>query len=205
MSRRYSKEEREFLKLFVPGHSYKEIQAAFNERFEPIELTQVKSYIKNNHLNTGRKGCFMKGHVPANKGKKMSPEVYEKCAPTMFKKGSTPKNTYQIGTEQLCSDGYIWVKIDNQPKGGKYKNWKQKHLLVWEAAHGPVPEDHVVIFLNGDRTDCSLENLKLISKAQNVAMNKFSLRTNDKELTEMGTAVASLKLAAVAARRKGKK
>ena len=30
---------------------------------------------------------FTKGSVPANKGKKMPAELYEKCAPTMFKPG----------------------------------------------------------------------------------------------------------------------
>jgi len=40
--------------------------------------------------NTGR---FKKGSIPANKGKKMDAALYQKCKPTMFKKGNVPATT----------------------------------------------------------------------------------------------------------------
>ena len=44
---------------------------------------------------------FKKGHVPANKGKKMPDEVYEKVNATMFKKGQVPHNTKHFGKPYL--------------------------------------------------------------------------------------------------------
>lgn len=67
---RYTEEEHAFLKEYVPGHSYKEIQEEFIRRFRGIKVTQVAAYIKKHKLKTGRTGRFEKGHTPCNKGKK---------------------------------------------------------------------------------------------------------------------------------------
>lgn len=84
---KYTLEEQQFMYSYVPGHSYAEIQKAFTEKFGwEITKGQIKSYIGNHHLNTGRTGCFEKGRIPENKGKKVSKEAYEKQKPTMFKK-----------------------------------------------------------------------------------------------------------------------
>ena len=82
----YTECERKFMAEYVPGHSYREIQAAFTERFGwEITIGQVTSYIGNNHLNTGRTGRFEKGYVPPNKGKKGCCAAGSKK--TWFKKG----------------------------------------------------------------------------------------------------------------------
>lgn len=84
--RRYTEEQKQFLREYIPGHSYKEIMRAFNLRFkDDLSTSQVKGFIANNKLNTGRTGRFERGHSPANKGKKMTPEQYAKCKSTMFK------------------------------------------------------------------------------------------------------------------------
>ena len=50
---RYTKEEQEFMRRYVPGHSHREIQQAFCEQFGwNISINQVKTYIKNHKLNT---------------------------------------------------------------------------------------------------------------------------------------------------------
>lgn len=148
--RRYTQEERDFFIDFVPGHSHKEIMEEFNRRFQPpIEQSQVKGYIANNKLNTGRTGRFPPGHVPQNKGKKVSPEAYEKSKPTMFKKGNVPANRVPIGSEMMRADGYIWIKIRD---GRKNANWIQKHRYLWEQANGPIPRGKILVFADGDRT-----------------------------------------------------
>ncbi len=59
-----------------------------------------------------------------------------------------------IGTERdHC--GYIKVKI------AEPNVWKFKHQLLWEEAHGPIPEGHIVYFIDGDRSNCRLANLRL--------------------------------------------
>jgi len=53
--------------------------------------------------------------------------------------------------------GYIYVKVDEC-------HWRLKHYLIWEAANGPVPEGFVLYFVDGDRYNLRLENIKPILK-----------------------------------------
>lgn len=172
MMRKYTQEERQFFIDFVPGHSHKEIMKEFNRRFPPIGLNQVKAYIKNNGLNTGRTGRFKKGQEAHNKGKKMSPEVYKKAKATMFKKGSVPANRSPIGAEKLREDGYWWVKIKD---GYKNANWTLKHRKLWEDANGPIPEGKLIIFADGDRDNFDLDNLRMIDHKHHAIINHMGL------------------------------
>ena len=62
-------------------------------------------YLKVNPFN----GRFSKNHVPVNKGKKMSPEVYEKVKHTFFKKGVQSGNPGKIAGWNK-SNLYDWYR-----------------------------------------------------------------------------------------------
>ena len=194
MNRHYwTEEEKKFLKDNIKGRFADELLTKFNEHFgTELRITQLRSMIKRMELTSGIDTQFKKGMPAHNKGEKMEIDIYSKCAPTMFKPGHRPKNTDPIGTEKLLSDGYIWVKIDNQPKVPKKVNWKQKHKLLWEEVHGPVPDNCVVIFKDGDPTHIEIDNLECITRAQMLIMNNNKLIYDDKNLTESGIAVAKL-------------
>ena len=111
---------------------------------------------------------FKPGHTPHNKGKQMDAEIYEKVAPTMFKKGNKPANTKPVGT--------INVRLDSQNRPYQYIKIKDSHweLLqrhVWTKANGEIPSGSVVIFLDGNYLNCELSNLKVISRKENMARN----------------------------------
>lgn len=203
-NRQYTAEEREFLREYVPGHSYKETCKAFNERFPEIRESQVKAYMKNNKLHSGRDCRFSKGHEPTNKGNKLTPEQYAIAKPTMFKPGHKPHNEVPVGTEVVKADGYIWVKIDNKPKVSPQVNWKQKHILLWEEHNGPVPKGHLIKFLDDNRMNVTLENLQLISRAENARMNQLGLHGENPEMTKLGISVAKLVGARSEAERRSK-
>ena len=66
-------------------------------------------------------------------------------------------NSSPIGSERIKQDGgfkYVWVKVAHP------NTWRLKHHLIWEAAHGPVPPNHRVFFLDGDQNNFSLGNLQ---------------------------------------------
>ena len=180
-------EQDAWLRENVKGRSLRELVAMLNKRFGiALSCEQMRAYLRNHKLCTGVDARFKKGHVPDNKGKKMAPEVYAKCAPTMFKKGNVPYCKMPVGTEVVKSDGYLWVKIAEPRK------WKQKHRLLWEAEHGPVPKGHKLLFADQNRMNVSLDNLILVTDADLARMMNKKLLYENAEATKAGVTVARL-------------
>jgi hypothetical protein len=95
-----------------------------------------------------------------------------------------------IGTE-INREGYLKVKIKN---GYDEKNYKSKHVLVWEEANGPIPEGHVVIFADRNKENFDLDNLILVSKKELCWMNHNKLIQSEKDLTKAAAVVAKIKI-----------
>ena len=103
---------------------------------------------------------------------------------TRFKPGDEPAKgrAIPIGTERVSKDGYIEVKTSRlSDRQNANKCWKPKHRLIWEAEHGPAPRGHIVVFLDGDKTNCSLDNLACISRADAAQINQRGLTYHDAE------------------------
>jgi hypothetical protein len=119
--------------------------------------------------NPGVAYRFPKGHVPANKGLRRPGWAPGRMATTQFKKGQRGNKWVPIGTERLNSDGYWSVKVAETKRYDK--SWKAKHRILWEQAHGPVPPGHIVSFKDGNKLNCVLENLELLTMADNARRN----------------------------------
>ncbi len=118
----------------------------------------------------GRKTQFGAGHVPANKGLRRPGYAPGRMAETQFKEGEKPHTWRPIGTERLA-DGYLQRKMTDT--GYPPRDWQPVHRLLWEDAHGPIPPDHVVIFLDGDRSNVALSNLSLASRSELGRLNSM--------------------------------
>lgn len=112
---------------------------------------------------------FKKGQIPKNKGKPMSADLYNKVKATMFKKGNQPHNT-------AAANGVISIRKDKTGRLYKYirvalGKWELYHRFIWEQANGSIPEGMMVAFKDGDTMNCTLENLEVITMAENMARN----------------------------------
>jgi hypothetical protein len=112
----------------------------------------------------GKNYQFKKGDVPYNYGQKMSTILYEKIERTMFKKGRKPHNTRQEGEESISTDGYTYVKIADN-------DWRLKHRVLYENVNGPIPDDYMVVFKDNNQQNFDINNLVLITKADNMLRN----------------------------------
>ena len=188
---RYTKEQKQFLidnNHLTPA---KELADMFNKKFGTnITKNNIKNFRGNNHLSSGLTGQFEKGHKTHNKGKKwdeyMSKEKQENCRKTTFKKGNIPKNHRIVGSERISKDGYIEIKVAEPNK------WKYKHRVIYEKYYGKIPKGYNVIFLDGNKQNLDISNLKVISKHDNLIMNENNLRFNDKALTESAYLIAKI-------------
>jgi hypothetical protein len=208
MNCKYFQEHVDFLKENIVGASFKELTEMFNKRFGmELKTSSLISLADRHGLHNGRNTAFKtgweptqfkKGQIAWNKGKKKSWKGGEE---TQFKVGHRPHNWVPIGSERITKDGYIQIKIQE----GKFqKNWKGKHILIWEEHNGPVPEGHNVIFGDGDRRNFDLNNLILVSKKQMLGLNRNNLIQNDAELTRIGIVIADLNYKVSERRKKSK-
>ena len=117
--------------------------------------------------------------MPLNKGKKVSPEVYSKMQPTMLKKGHTPVNHREVGSERINVYGYIEIKVVEP------NSWRLKHRVMWEQVNGTIPRGYNVQFKNHNPLDCRIENLYLISKAEQMAKENSFYAKYPKKIQEI--------------------
>jgi hypothetical protein len=111
----------------------------------------------------------------------------------MWRNGIVKNPRVPVGSEGINGLGYVEVKIAMSGPNGPI--WKLKHRLVWEKAHGAIPEGCVVAFLDGDNRNFSLNNLVLLTRAENLHMHKNGFFSKDRDVTLAGIAVVKHLLA----------
>ena len=134
--------------------------------------TLLGLYKSDAFMQSEQSGRLQPGNVPPNLGKKgMKPRG--RAAETTFRPGHRPQTWQPVGTEVVDPDGYLRRKIsDDRSQPSRY-NWRYVHRLLWEEAHGPIPDGHALVFRNGDKTDIRLENLELFSRVELMKRNSI--------------------------------
>ena len=135
-----------------------------------VKKSALTKYIQNRNaiLEAGINYRFKQGHEPHNKGKKMPPQVYDKAAPTMYKKGNKPMNTREPHATS--------IRLDNSGRAYHYTKikdglWKLTHRVMWEQVHGEIPKGYVVRFKDGNTMNLSILNLECIPMRKNMTRN----------------------------------
>ncbi|OWU77620.1 HNH endonuclease [Marinibacterium profundimaris] len=150
----------------------REAHAEFQQRFgrADVSLANFNSLCKRKGWMTGRTGQYDKGRTPENKGKKCAPGtggLHPNARKTQFKKGQKPHSYRGAGHERICpKDGYIIMIVDEpNPWTGAATRPVHKHRYLWEKANGPIPRDHVLKCLDGDKTNTDPSNWEAIPMA----------------------------------------
>lgn len=106
---------------------------------------------------------------------------------TRFKKGEKPLTYKPVGSEYLDkSKGLLMIKVAEPNK------WITKNKFVWEKHNGPVPKGYVVITLDGDKTNCAIDNLAIVTRGQLTTLTRKGLRFDNPELTKTGILIAAV-------------
>ena len=188
----FTGEQIEFLRINYPLLPLVNLAAAFSDRFGTEKTAgQIRSFIHNHGIKSGRTGCFEKGQKAWNEGVK----GYIGANVTSFRKGNVPKNRTPLGTERVNRDGYIEIKIpERDPHTGFPTRYKLKHVVLWEQLHGPVPEGMCVVFQDGKPLNCVDENLMLVSRAHLLRLNQYRYREIPDDLKPSVLALAKLEV-----------
>lgn len=109
---------------------------------------------------------------------------------TLKSRSHPNREEYPIGAEYKRPDGMVLVKI------GKRK-WVYKQRYIYEQHHKVKlkPNEHV-IFLDQDKANYSIDNLKVVTARQSGTYATFKrnhgIEFNDKQYVELELAVSSL-------------
>ena len=194
-SRLYTEEQVQFISENYTGRSVDELKDLFNDRFgTSMTWQQIKSFVHNRGIVSGRTGRFEKGNMPWNGGTKG--QRLTTANKGSFKKGSVPKNRKPLGHERIDQrHGHIWIKVaETNPHTGCPTRYKHKHVHIWEQENGPVPEGMIVAFKNGDPDHCEIDNLMLISRAELLNLNQQGYKEIPAELKPSVLALSKLQV-----------
>ena len=72
-------------------------------------------------------------------------------------------------SHKLNADGYFRTRDDRYTGKGR-KPLIMNHRLVWEKAHGPIPEGYEINHMCGNRACCNLEHLELLDRNTHLVM-----------------------------------
>ncbi len=183
----YPREVRQYIKDNAEGVGTKEMTQRLNSLFDKnYSHKQIMCFYKNNQVVSGIDTKFKKGCIPQNKGQKgYSAPGSEKG---WFKKGHLPANHKPVGSERIDVDGYVLVKTEEP------NVWNHKSRMVWEEHNGPIPDKHVVTFLDGDKQNIHIDNLELISMAESLQLTRSNLRSENSELTKTGVLISRIRV-----------
>ncbi|MDO5770224.1 MAG: HNH endonuclease signature motif containing protein [Psychrobacter sp.] len=166
----YTDIELAWIKAAQKDMSRKELADKFNAKFNRnLSADNLAGLCKRNGWANDRDTTFKSGQKSWNKGTKGLTGRNK----TTFKKGNLPHNCKPVGHEYTTNDGYIMIKVSEAA------GFKLKHRHVWEQAHGPIPERHVIRFLDGDRSNCTLDNLICVPIEVNGVVNHWDKRFGD--------------------------
>jgi hypothetical protein len=152
--------------------------------------------------DVGREFRFKPGLTPANKGLRRPGWYAGRMRETQFRKGSrsgqAAKNWCPIGTIRADGEGFLRIKIrecvhGKEPTGfGNKDAWPLYNRWVWEQVKGPIPPKHIIAFRDGNRGNCAIENLELMSMRDNARRNSMWARM-PRELAEAIQLAGALK------------
>jgi len=115
-------------------------------------------------------GQFQQGHQPWNAGT----QGLTTANSGSFRPGQESKRKCAIGAVRMrlrLREGRAraWVKI---AEGGNSHDWRLRAAVVWEAAHGPMPDGWIVHHIDGDPLNDAIENLEAVSRADHLRRHR---------------------------------
>lgn len=140
----FTENEIEWIKTNVDNYTHCNLSVEFNKKFNRNTTTaSIRTY------------CFKNG---------ISKEIPERFSSNPI--GST-----------ISKRGYTYIKTNEIDYSDKKKNRASKTYrpltrVIWEKHFGKVPEGCQIIFLDGDRTNYDISNLKLIPTSISAIMSK---------------------------------
>lgn len=162
----FNDEEQQFIIDNAYGISTDELTTLFNKKYNKnMSISQIRNWKEHHKIKNGVDAKFKKGQK----------QIYTYSRP--------------LGSERVK---YFNRTKETYIKVAHPKVWELKQNYMYKKYYGEMPENSVVIFLNGNRDDFSKENLECITLNEQYMMACSGLYFNDIDLTKTGIDIAKL-------------
>ena len=168
----------EVLAMLLPGRTerqmYSKVQVMGihkDKAFWGQYMRDLYNNLSEEQLEQRKKSQFKKGHATHNKGVKMPQELRDKLSRTWFQKGHNANPNAQFDGAITWRNYSNWGRVQFI-RIAKSK-WIPLHHYVWQQAGNEVKEGHVIIFIDGDTSNCAIDNLQQITCADNMRRNSI--------------------------------
>ena len=141
-----------------------------------------REYAQRSERSKAHPNTIKPGATPWNLGLRGVTGVHPNNRGNYFRPGQLSGRAAQhyvpVGTTAINGDGLLKKKWTDDRNLPPYRRWRPVHVMVWEAAHGPVPPGHIVVFRHPSlRTtvehEITLDKLECISRAANMLRNSY--------------------------------
>jgi len=182
----YTEEQEHFLFVNAPLLSRKELTELFNWKFGVSKSVGViKSWCNSRGYNSANDGRFKAGCETWQKGLRgddykshFTDESFARGLEKMLESNKTAK----LGDEYV-KNGTVYV-VTSLKYGIPFDQRRApKRRVVWERAHGKIPDDCSIIHLDGNPLNCEPENLYCLPNKYKSIMAKNGWYTDSREHT----------------------
>jgi len=186
-----NKEQFLWVRVNYPDMPVRVLTEAFNVEFDKqLTVDQLKTFVHNHGINSGRTGCFVKGQArPPGSGMKPG-----ETNSTSFRKGSVPPNLKPLWDERFSSGELLMKVPQRNPYTGAPTRYLSKKVWVWTHENGPVPQGHVLLSVDGDNCNCDIENIECITLPLHFRLNMHHYKDAPAELKPSIMAMARLEV-----------
>lgn len=184
---KYTAEMIDFLKSFKGEKTLKELAKILKEKYgvETISINYFSKCLRRVNVDYKYEkcnaGCFKRSFPAWNKGVKtgVKPRKYDDNGDVIWLEKP-------IGSERVDKKGYTLVKT-------KVPNtWEYKQRVIWKEIHGEIPNKHIIIFADGNKSNFDINNLICVSRNELRQLNLHRLKKDDAELTKTGLNIAKI-------------
>lgn len=194
----YTEEHIEWLKENVYGIRHKELTKRFNEHFgtnlttrkikRALELRHIQNGLNQSDLTKEMKQ-FVFDNYKGISNQELADRVNAEFGTNFgaskfadFKWANGLKSGFKVKPwlkrqkenmdETIRQDGYVYIKVNEK--------WYAKQRYVYEQHYGKLKKGDVLIFNDGDKTNCNIDNLIKVNK--NILGRVACLLTDDEEI-----------------------
>ena len=154
-----TEEQKKFIEEYYPHHSVEKTTRAFNEKF-----------------GTNKKKYTMKNYAQRH-GLKVDEDLVTESKLRAAHKEGSKRALRKVGDMRF--EGRYWIiKTED--------GWELIHQYVWKKHHGEIKKDHVIIYLDGDVNNYSIDNLLEVPYKYLGMLNMNKMKSIDPEITKTG-------------------